>query len=153
AHLSSRSKGLMVNSPCNPTGRVLTRAEIEAIARVAIEEDLYVITDEVYEKLAFDGRQHYSLAAEPGMAERTLTTNGLSKAYAMTGWRLGWLVGPTEIMRLAARMHSQSVTSAATFTMTAAVAALNGPSDAIEMMRRSYEQRRDFIVPALNEIE
>ncbi len=153
AHLSSRSKGLMVNSPCNPTGRVLTRAEIEAIARVAIEEDLYVITDEVYEKLVFDGRQHYSLAAEPGMAERTLTTNGLSKAYAMTGWRLGWLVGPTEIMRLAARMHSQSVTSAATFTMTAAVAALNGPSDAIEMMRRSYEQRRDFIVPALNEIE
>jgi aspartate/methionine/tyrosine aminotransferase len=87
------------------------------------------------------------------MAERTLTTNGLSKAYAMTGWRLGWLVGPTPILKLASRMHSQAVTSAATFTMIAAVAALNGPQDVVYEMCQSYQERRDFMVKALNEID
>jgi aspartate aminotransferase len=153
AQITPRTKALMVNSPCNPTGRMLTRPEVEAIVQVAVEADLYVITDEVYEKLAYDGRPHYSLAAEPGMAERTLTTNGLSKAYAMTGWRLGWLAGPTEVMKMATRMHSQSVTSAATFTMSATVAALNGPQDAVEEMRQIYQDRRDFMVKALNGIK
>ena len=125
--VTPRTKAIMVNSPCNPSGRVLTQDEINAIVRVAIDEDLYVITDEVYEKLVFDDHKHYSLAAQPEMAERTLTTNGLSKGYAMTGWRLGWIVGPPDLVKLAARMHSQTVTSAATFTMVAAAAALNGP--------------------------
>ena len=151
--ITPRTKALMVNSPSNPTGRVLTSEEVQAIVEVATEFDLYLITDEVYEKLIFDGRKHYSLAAQPGMAERTLTTNGLSKAYAMTGWRLGWLAGPTPIMKLAAKMHSQAVTSAATFTMAAGAAALNGPQDAVEEMSDSYRQRRDFMVPALNEME
>ncbi|MEW5986555.1 MAG: pyridoxal phosphate-dependent aminotransferase [Chloroflexota bacterium] len=153
AHLTPRTKALMVNSPNNPTGRVLTRAEVEAITTVAQEADLYVISDELYEKLIFIDRPHYALAAEPGMAERTLTVNGLSKAYAMTGWRLGWLAGPTPILKLAARMHSQAVTSAASFTMTAAVAALNGPQEFVEEARRAYQARRDFMVSALNEIE
>jgi aspartate aminotransferase len=153
ARLTPNTKALMVNSPNNPSGRVLTRQEIDIIVQFALEADLYVITDEVYEKLIFDGRTHYSLAAEPGMAERTLTTNGLSKAYAMTGWRLGWLVGPTHIVKLAARMHSQAVTSAATFTMKAAVAALNGPQDIVYQMCHSYQERRDYMVKALNEIE
>lgn len=87
------------------------------------------------------------------MAGRTLTVNGLSKGYAMTGWRLGWLVGPTPVMKLAAKMNGQTVTSAATFTMFAAMAALNGPQDVVEEMRHSYQERRDFMVPALNEIE
>ena len=143
----------MVNSPCNPSGRVLSQAELDAIVKVAQEADLYVITDEVYEKLVFDDHAHDSLAARPGMAERTLTTNGLSKGYAMTGWRLGWIAGPTEIMKLATRMHSQTITSAATFTMVAAEAALNGPQDIVEEMRCSYQKRRDFMVKALNEIE
>jgi aspartate aminotransferase len=151
--LSPNTKALMVNSPNNPSGRVLNRAEIEAIVAFATENDLYVITDEVYEKLIFDGRTHYSLAAEPGMAERTLTTNGLSKAYAMTGWRLGWVAGPAPILKLAAKMHSQSVTSAATFTMAAGAVALNGPQDAVYGMTQSYQKRRDFMVKALNEIE
>lgn len=153
AHLTPRTKALMVNSPNNPTGRVLTRAEVEAIVTVAQEADLYVISDELYEKLIFIDRPHYALAAEPGMAERTLTVNGLSKAYAMTGWRLGWLAGPTPILKLAARMHSQAITSAASFTMTAAIAALHGPQDFIEAARRAYQTRRDFMVTALNEIE
>ncbi len=153
AHVSPKSKAIMVNSPCNPSGRVLTQAEIDAIVRVAMDEDLYVITDEVYEKLVFDDHVHRSIAAEPGMAERTLTTNGLSKGYAMTGWRLGWLAGPAAVLKLAARMHSQTITSAATFTMVAAQAALNGPQELVEEMRCSYQERRDFMVQALNEIE
>jgi aspartate aminotransferase len=150
--ITGSTKALLVNSPCNPTGRVLSKAESKAIVEVAIEHDLYVITDEVYEKLIFDGHRHISLAAEPGMASRTLTTNGLSKSYAMTGWRLGWLAGPEPIIQLAAKMHSQALTSAATFTMEAAVAALNGPQDAVHQMRDSYRQRRDFMVESLNAI-
>lgn len=151
--ITPKTKTIMVNSPCNPSGRVLDQTEIEAIVNVATSEDLYVITDEVYEKLVFDDRRHHSLAAQPGMAQRTLTTNGLSKGYAMTGWRLGWIAGPTDIMKLVARMHSQTITSAATFTMVAAQAALNGPQEIVEEMRRSYQDRRDFMVKALNEIE
>lgn len=151
--VSSRTKAIMVNSPCNPSGRVLSQDEIDVIVKVAIDEDLYVITDEVYEKLVFDDHVHISIAAQPGMAERTLTTNGLSKGYAMTGWRLGWIAGPAQIIKLAARMHGQTITSAATFTMVAAQAALNGPQDVVEEMRQSYQQRRDFMVQALNEID
>ena len=151
--VTPKTKALMINSPNNPTGRVMTRDEVEAITDVAIEANLFIISDEVYEKVTFDGRRHYSVAAEPRMAGRTLTTNGLSKAYAMTGWRLGWLVGPTAVMKLAAKMNGQTVTSAAAFTMAAAVAALKGPQDAVDEMRQAYQARRDFMVAALNEIE
>jgi aspartate aminotransferase len=151
--LTPNTKALMVNSPSNPTGRVLSRDEVDTIVTFATDHDLYVITDEVYEKLIFDNHRHYSLAAEPGMAERTLTTNGLSKGYAMTGWRLGWLAGPTPIIKLAAKMHSQAVTSAASFTMVAATAALNGPQDRVAEMCESYRERRDYMVSALNEME
>ncbi len=151
--VTRKTKAIMVNSPNNPTGRVLNRSEVQAIVDVATEADLFVISDEVYEKLIYDDHKHYALAAEEGMAGRTLTVNGLSKAYAMTGWRLGWLVGPTAVMKLAAKMNGQTVTSAATFTMAAAVAALTGPQDAVEQMRQAYQKRRDFLVKALNEID
>ena len=151
--VSNKTKALMVNSPNNPTGRVLTTEEVEAIVHVAQASDLYVIADEVYEKLIFDQRQHYSIGAQPGMSERTLTTSGLSKGYAMTGWRLGWLAGPKQAIKLAGKFHSQTITSAASFTMAAAVAALNGPQDVVVEMRDSYRQRRDFMVKALNEID
>jgi aspartate aminotransferase len=151
--ITPRTKAIMVNSPNNPTGRVLTQEEVDAVVEVATEADLYVITDEIYEQLIFDGRSHIALAGQPGMAERTITINGLSKAYAMTGWRLGWIAGPTPILKLAARLNSQTVSSAANFTMHAAVTALNGPQDCVEEMRASYQARRDFMVPALNEIE
>ncbi|MBK8904753.1 MAG: pyridoxal phosphate-dependent aminotransferase [Anaerolineaceae bacterium] len=153
AKVTPRTKAIMVNNPCNPTGRVLTVEERDAIAEVAQEADLYVIADEIYEKLVFDGRSHLSLAAAPGMAERTLTVNGLTKSYAMTGWRLGWLVGPPGIIRLATKQNGQSVSCAATFTMHACVAALTGPQDNIAMMRDAYQQRRDFMVNALNRID
>ena len=153
AKITPRTKALMVNTPCNPTGRVLTQAELDDIVAVALEADLYVIADEIYEKLIFNGRCHLSVAAAPGMADRTLTINGLSKAYAMTGWRLGWLAGPTPIMKLAAKINSQTVSCASTITMHACTAALNGPQDIVAQMRDSYQQRRDFMVKALNEID
>ncbi|MEM7114932.1 MAG: pyridoxal phosphate-dependent aminotransferase [Chloroflexota bacterium] len=153
AKITPQTKVLMLNTPCNPTGRVLTQEEHDAIVEVAIEADLYVISDEIYEKLIFDGRSHRSIASASGMAERTLTLNGLSKAYAMTGWRMGWLVGPTEIMRLATKINSQTVSCASTITMHACTAALNGPQEAVAMMCQSYQERRDFMVKALNEID
>jgi aspartate aminotransferase len=150
--VTSKTKALMVNSPSNPTGRVLTQAEVDAIVEVANEADLYVIFDELYEQLIFDGR-HIPLTTMPGMWERTITVNGLSKAYAMTGWRLGWMIAPPPVVKLAAKLHSQTVTSAASFGMTAIAAALNGPQDEVEAMRLAYKARRDFMVPALNAIE
>ncbi|HEY1409567.1 MAG TPA: pyridoxal phosphate-dependent aminotransferase [Promineifilum sp.] len=151
--ITPRTKALMVNSPNNPTGRVMTREEMDALVSVVLEHDLYVISDEIYETIIFDGRQHLSPAAQPGMAERTLTINGVSKSHAMTGWRLGWLAGPTPIMKLATRMNSQTVSSAANFTMHAAVAALTGPKETTRSMCEAYRARRDFMVPALNSIE
>ena len=151
--ITPRTKALMVNSPNNPTGRVITREELDAVVEVALEHDLYVISDEIYESIIFDGRAHLSPAAQPGMAERTLTINGLSKSHAMTGWRLGWLAGPSPIMKLVAQMNSQTVSSAANFTMHAAVAALKGPRDTTQQMTAAYKKRRDFMVPALNAIE
>ncbi len=153
AKITPQTKAIMVNSPCNPTGRVLTADEVNAVVTVATEYDLYVIADEIYEHLIYDGRTNPSLAAQPGMAERTITINGLSKAYAMTGWRLGWIAGPTEVIKLANKMNSQTVSAAATFTMHAAAAALNGPQDEVHKMRDSYQQRRDFMVQALNNID
>jgi len=151
-HITPRSKALIVNSPCNPTGHMLSSEEIEAIATLALEEDLYIISDEIYEKLNFDGRPAVSLASIPDIADRVIIINGMSKAYAMTGWRLGWLAGPTELIGVAGKFNSQTATSAATFTQLAAVAALNGPQDCVERMRQSYQERRDFIVDAFNSI-
>ena len=151
--ITDRTKALMVNSPCNPTGRVLTADEVDAVVEVVLEHDLYVLSDEIYEHLVYDDNQHISLAARPGMAERTLTINGLSKAYAMTGWRMGWLAGPPQIMNLAYKLSSQTVSMAANFSMHAAAAALNGPQDCVAEMVASYKQRRDFMVPAFNAID
>ncbi|NJN84438.1 MAG: pyridoxal phosphate-dependent aminotransferase [Caldilineaceae bacterium] len=151
-HISEHTKLLMINSPNNPTGRVLTRDEIDAIVAVAVEHDLYVISDEIYEHILYDGAVHYSLAAEPGMAERTIIVNGFSKAYAMTGWRLGWLAGPELVVRLARRFQTQSITSAASFTMKAGAVALNGPQECVHEMTAAYAKRRRFMLDALEEI-
>jgi aspartate aminotransferase len=151
-YITPRTKLLMVNSPCNPTGRVLTREEIAAIVQVAIAHDLYVISDEIYEHILYEGAVHYSLAAEPGMAERTIIINGFSKAYAMTGWRLGWLAGPAEVVKLTRILQTHSAQSAASFTMAAGVAALNGPQEQVHQMTAAYAQRRRFVLDAFEEI-
>ena len=150
--ITPRSKAIIINSPCNPTGHMLSSAEIEAVATLALENDLYIISDDIYEKLNFDGRPAVSLASIPELSDRVLVINGMSKAYAMTGWRLGWLAGPTSLVSVAGMFNSQTATSAATFTQHAAVAALTGPQDCVETMRQSYEERRDFMVSAFNSI-
>lgn len=151
--VTPRTKAILVNNPCNPTGRVLTQDEVNAIAAVALEADLYVIADEIYEKLCFDGRRHLSIGSLPQMDGRVLTVGGLTKSYAMTGWRMGWLVASPELIRLATRLNGQAVSCAATFTMHACVAALNGPQTAVAAMCAAYQARRDFMVQALNEID
>ena len=150
--VTPRTKAIIVNSPGNPTGHMLSSAEIEALATLALEHDLYIISDEIYEKLNFDGRPAVSLASIPEIADRVVVINGVSKAYAMTGWRLGWIAGPTEIVGVAGKFNSQTATSAATFTQHAAVAALTGPQDCVEVMRQSYEERRNFMVAGFNDI-
>lgn len=152
-YVTERTKLLMVCSPNNPTGRVLKQDEIDAIVQVATENDLYVISDEIYEHIVFDGAVHKSLAAQPGMAQRTITINGFSKAYAMTGWRLGWLAGPAEVVKQARTLQTHSAQSAASFTMAAGVAALNGPQECVHEMTASYAKRRKFVLDAFEEID
>ena len=153
ACVTDNTKALMVNSPNNPTGRVMTREEAEAVVEVALEHDLYVLADEIYEHLIYDGRRNISLSGLPDMADRTLTINGVSKAYAMTGWRMGWLVAPPPIIALAGKLSSQTVSMAANFSMHATAAALNGPQDCVAEMCAAYAARRDFTVEALNAID
>ncbi len=151
-YITPKTKLLMVNSPNNPTGRVLTRDEVAAIVEVACRHDFYVVSDEIYEHILFGDHVHYSLAAEPGMAERTIIVNGFSKAYAMTGWRLGWLAGPQPVVKLARVYQTHSAQSAASFTMAAGVAALTGPQMCIKEMVAVYDQRRRLVTDALDEI-
>lgn len=149
---SPRSKLLIINSPNNPTGRVLDTDELAAIAAFAQEHNLVVIADEMYEKIIFDGRPHVSLATLPGMRERTLTLNGFSKAYAMTGWRLGYIAGPADMIAQILKVHEQSVSCAASFAQRGGVAALTGSQECVEMMAAEYQARRDLIVEGLNRL-
>ena len=152
AFVSEKTKLIMVCSPSNPTGRVLTQEELDDIAAVAQRHDLYVLSDEIYEHILYDGAQHCSIASMPGMAERTIIINGFSKSYAMTGWRLAWLAAPLPVAKLARTYQTQTVTSAASFSMLAGAAALNGPQDCVHEMVASYTQRRTFLLDALDEI-
>lgn len=151
-HVSERTKLIMICSPSNPTGRVLTQEELDDIAVVAQRHDLYVLSDEIYEHILYDGARHRSIASMPGMAERTIIVNGFSKSYAMTGWRLAWLAAPLPVAKLARAYQTQTVTSAASFSMVAGAAALNGPQDFVREMVSSYTHRRDFVLDALEEI-
>jgi aspartate aminotransferase len=144
---------LLINSPNNPTGRVLNAAELDAIANFAKERDLLIFSDEMYEKILYDGNQHLSVAALPGMAARTLIFNGFSKAYAMTGWRLGYAAGPTEYMRQIEKVHSHSVTCATSFVQSAGVAALSGPQDFIGEMVTAWDRRRRNVAAGLNAVQ
>jgi aspartate aminotransferase len=152
AHVTPASRIMFMNSPCNPTGRVLTKEEHQTIADFAVEHDLIVFTDEMYEKIIYDGREHYSLATWPGLWERTITFNGFSKAYAMTGWRLGYMAGPKIFMSEIAKVQSHSITHATSFAMAGAVAALNGPQESISEMVRAWDRRRRFVADGLNAI-
>jgi len=143
---------LLINSPNNPTGRVFDEAELAAIATFAQEHDLLVFSDEMYEKILYDGQRHTSIATLPGMAERTLVFNGLSKAYAMTGWRLGYVAGPQPFMQQIEKVHSHSVTCATSFVQKAGVVALNGPQEFIGQLVAAWDRRRRNLAERLNAV-
>lgn len=146
------SRILLINSPNNPTGRVLDDAELSAIAAFAQERDLLVFSDEMYEKILYDGQRHTSIATLPGMAERTLVFNGLSKAYAMTGWRLGYVAGPRPYLEQIEKVHSHSVTCATSFVQKAGVVALTGPQGFIGQMVSAWDRRRRNLAERLNAV-
>ena len=150
--ITDKTKILVLPFPNNPTGAVLLKKDIEEIAKVCIEKNIYVITDEIYAELTYSGK-HYSIAGIDGMKERTIYINGFSKAYAMTGWRLGYACAPNEIIKQMTKVHQFAIMCAPTISQYAAIEALkNGDSD-IEMMKESYNERRRFLMKAFKEMD
>ena len=149
--ITPRTKMLVVNSPANPTGGIIPRADLAEIAKIAVANDLWVLSDEIYSRLIFEG-EHYSIAKEPGMAERTIILDGFSKTYAMTGWRMGYGVMPPALVPSITKLMVNSVSCTAAFTQRAGVAAITGPQDSVEVMRQEFLKRRDLVVAKLNSI-
>jgi aminotransferase len=143
--ITDKTKLLILPFPNNPTGAVLRREDLEAIAEVVIEKDLYVLSDEIYSELTYQG-DHVSIASLPGMWERTLTINGFSKSYAMTGWRLGYICGPRSIVEQMTKIHQFAIMCAPTTSQYAAVEALRHGDEDVARMRESYNQRRRFLM-------
>jgi aspartate aminotransferase len=152
AAITSRTKLVILNTPNNPTGQVWNRGQLQVLADAAQAHDFIVLSDEIYEKLIYDGREHVSIASFPGMLERTLILNGLSKSHAMTGWRLGYITGPEPLITEMLKIHQHSSTCASSFVQEAAVAALNGPQDYTDSMIVRYKARRDRLAADLNTI-
>ncbi len=152
AAITPRTKWLVLNAPNNPSGATYTLAELQALAKVLLRHpQVWVLTDDIYEHVLYDGRRFATMAqAEPALKDRTLTVNGVSKSYAMTGWRLGYGAGPADLIKAMIKLQSQSTTNPSSITQAAVVEALNGPQDFIAERKRIFQQRRDFMVPALN---
>lgn len=152
ASISDRTKLLIINSPQNPTGGTLAKSDLEAIAELAVKHNFYVLTDEVYSRILYEG-VHDSLISLPGMKERTILLEGHSKTYAMTGWRLGYGIAPTELADKITQLTINSNSCTATFTQFAGIEALKGPQDFVHEMVTEFRTRRDAIVDGLNVIE
>ena len=151
AVITERTKCIIFNSPSNPTGMMYTRAELRALADVCIVRDIYIIADEIYYKLVYDGREFVSMAAlGEDVKERTIVINGVSKSYAMTGWRIGYSLAPAHITKVMANYVSHSTAAPSTLSQWAAVEALTGPQDTVETMRQAFEQRRNYMVARVN---
>jgi len=144
-------KLLVLNLPCNPTGGTCSRAQLEAIAKFCIEKDLLVVSDEIYSELTYEG-QHVSVAGLPGMKERTIFLHGFSKAFAMTGWRIGYACGPAALIDAMVKVHQYSMMCASIISQEAAIEALTHGEEAMKEMREQYHRRRDYIVRRFNEI-
>lgn len=151
--ITDNTKCVIINNPCNPTGMLYTREELAAIAQVCEENDIYVIADEIYYKLVYDGREFVSFASlsEDAM-ERTIIINGVSKSYAMTGWRIGFTASNKQIAKIMSNFLSHSTGAPSTISQWAAVEALNGPQEGIEEMRRAFEARRNYMYERMNTI-
>lgn len=151
--LSPRTRMIMFNTPNNPTGVVYPRPTLQGIADLAIRHDLLVVADEIYEKIIYPGAEHVSIASLPGMAERTITVNGYSKGYAMTGWRLAYLVAQEDLVLPMLKVHQYTTTCATTFAQVGAIAATTGSQDCVARMVAEFARRRDLVCRELAEID
>lgn len=152
ARVTPKTRAIMLNSPGNPAGGVLRLQDLHDIAKIAQRHDLLVLSDEIYETMVFGDARHISIATLPGMVERTVTFNGFSKSYSMTGWRVGYLTGPRAILRNVLKIHGHSVTCAPAFAQKAAEVALTGPQEYLKTYLSALAQRREQLVAGLNSI-
>jgi aspartate aminotransferase len=152
--MTPRTKMIIINSPGNPTGSIYTREELKALSEVAAEEDIYILSDEIYEKLTYDGAEHVSIASiSPEAYDLTITVNGFSKAYAMTGWRLGYLAAPEPIARAIDSMQSHMTSNPCSFAQYGALAALTGDQQCVADMREEFDIRRQYMFERLTQIQ
>jgi aminotransferase len=152
AAVTARTKVLFFGYPCNPTGAVLEEETLRALADIAVRHDLIVVSDEIYDRLVYGGHRHVPIATLPGMHERTVTLGGFSKAYAMTGWRVGYVCAPAELLEGIVKVHQYEIMSAPTAAQDAALVALTGAEDDVVRMVEEYDRRRKMFVAGLNDI-
>ena len=152
--ITPKTKALVLNSPSNPTGMLYNEAELREIAEIAVEKDIFVIADEIYEKLIYDGKKHISIASfNEEIKDRTIIVNGVSKSYAMTGWRIGFTAANAEVTKAMANMQSHAASNPSSISQAAALEAYVGEQDTVEEMRKVFEQRRNYMVERINSIE
>ena len=151
--ISKKTKWIILNSPSNPTGSAYTKKEIEELSKVLIKyKNVYILSDDIYEHITYDNFKFFTIAQIKSLKDRTLTMNGVSKSYSMTGWRIGYAAGPKEIIKAIAKIQSQSTSNPTSISQAAAVEALNGTQDFIQERANSFKERRDFVVNSLNDI-
>ncbi len=150
-YVTDRTKLIIINSPGNPSGAVFDKKTLENIADIAIDDDIMILSDEIYEKIIYDKR-HFSIESFDGMHDRVITINGFSKSYAMTGWRLGYMAAPNDIIKAALKLQSHSVSHAASFVQYAGITALSSDQRSIELMVNEFRARRDILVDGLNSL-
>ena len=153
-YLTPATKGIILNSPCNPTGAVYTPDELQDLAEVLRDTGLYIITDEIYEHMVYDGLRQISIATlSPELKERCIVVNGVSKSFSMTGWRVGYCAGPADVIAACGHLQSQSTSNPTAFAQMGAIEALTGPQDSVGEMAAAFMERRDFVVERLNAID
>ena len=151
--ISKKTKWIILNSPSNPTGSAYTKKEIEELSKILLKyKKIYILSDDIYEQIIYDNFHFFTIAEIKALKDRTLTMNGVSKSYSMTGWRIGYAAGPREIIKAMAKIQSQSTSNPTSISQAAAVEALNGPQDFIPERANSFRERRDFVVNSLNKI-
>jgi aspartate aminotransferase len=150
AHITPRTKMVILNSPSNPTGVVYDYAELKELAEILTNKNIWILTDEIYEKLIYDGLKHYSIASFDNLIEKSIVINGFSKSYSMTGWRIGYAAGPAEVIKGMAKIQSHYTSNASSISQKAALAAFDGLSEEVENMRKTFEERRNFVKSALD---
>ena len=152
--ITKKTKWLIINSPSNPTGSCYTKEEIQELSKILIKnKKVFILSDDIYEHIAYDGFEFFTIAQIKALKERTLTMNGVSKSYSMTGWRIGYGAGPKDIIKAIAKIQSQSTTNPSSISQAAAVEALNGTQDFIKTRSESFKERRDFVVKSINNIK